>query len=74
MISDTGRGIGTELLPRVFDRHVQARAPGSPAGSGRGLAITKRIVEAHGGSVVIQTTIGAGTIAIVKLPRAKSSA
>ncbi len=69
-ISDTGRGIGAEVLPCVFDRHVQARAPGSPAGSGLGLAITKRIVEAHGGSVSIHSTVGAGTTAIVKLPRA----
>ena len=69
-VSDTGRGISPDLLPRVFDRHVHGGQTGAEAGSGLGLALVKRIVEAHGGRVVIQSERGLGTTALVTLPAA----
>ena len=70
-VSDTGRGISPDLLPRVFDRHVHGEEAGSKVRSGLGLAIVKRIVDAHGGNVFIQSTPGAGTTAMVTLPIAR---
>jgi two-component system sensor histidine kinase BaeS len=57
-VTDTGEGIPAELLPRVFERFV--KGAGSP-GSGLGLAIARDIVTAHGGTLEIQSTLGAGT-------------
>lgn len=73
-VSDTGSGISTELLPRVFDRHVHGESATTEAGSGLGLALVKRIVEAHGGKVVIQSDPGRGTTALVTLPSASPGA
>ncbi len=64
-VRDTGSGIPPELLPTVFDRFV--KAPGSP-GSGLGLAIAKDLVEAHGGHVVAESTLGQGTTIRFGLP------
>jgi signal transduction histidine kinase len=57
-VTDTGEGIPAELLPHVFERF--ARGPNSP-GSGLGLAIAHDIVKAHGGSLTVVSTLGAGT-------------
>jgi PAS domain S-box-containing protein len=52
-VSDTGRGISTEFLPRVFDRFSQAESGStrSHGGLGLGLAIVRQLVELHGGTV-----------------------
>ena len=47
-VSDEGRGVAPELLPRLFDKHAGS---GSKAGYGLGLAICKGLVEAHGGRI-----------------------
>jgi PAS domain S-box-containing protein len=56
-VRDSGVGITTELLPRVFDRFVQGDAgPTHPSrGLGLGLAITKHIVDAHGGTITVES-------------------
>jgi signal transduction histidine kinase len=59
VVRDTGPGIAPESVPRLFDRYWQARAT-SRAGVGLGLYIVKGIVDAHGGSVHVETTPGAG--------------
>ncbi|HKF75752.1 MAG TPA: HAMP domain-containing sensor histidine kinase [Candidatus Dormibacteraeota bacterium] len=66
-VADTGEGIPPELLPHVFERFV--RAEGSP-GSGLGLAIARDVVTAHGGSIDIDSSPGAGTTVRVSLPAA----
>jgi signal transduction histidine kinase/ActR/RegA family two-component response regulator len=74
-VRDTGRGIGVEMLPHVFDAFAQARQPSdrSQGGLGLGLAIVKSLVEAHGGSVVLQSEgEGRGTACLVTLPVAAS--
>ncbi len=59
-VADTGHGIPPEYLPSIFDRFI--RVPGAPSGgAGLGLAISKSIVEAHGGQIVVQSTVGHGT-------------
>ncbi len=59
-VTDTGRGIPPEYLPRIFDKFI--RVPNAPSGgAGLGLAISKQIVEAHGGRIVVQSSPGHGT-------------
>ncbi|MGA8015892.1 MAG: HAMP domain-containing sensor histidine kinase, partial [Candidatus Dormiibacterota bacterium] len=66
-VSDDGEGIPAALLPRVFDRFV--KGPGS-TGSGLGLAIVRDLVEAHGGTVTVDSAEGRGATFRITLPRA----
>jgi PAS domain S-box-containing protein len=70
-ISDTGQGISPEFLPYVFDRFRQADQTTTrrQAGLGLGMAITKHLVELHGGTIRAESPgEGQGTTFIVKLP------
>jgi two-component system, chemotaxis family, CheB/CheR fusion protein len=72
-ISDTGRGIGADFLPHVFDRWSQADAyeTRSKPGLGLGLSIVQSLVELHGGTVgVASPGEGQGATFTVLLPRA----
>ncbi len=75
-VSDTGSGIDAEHLPHIFDRfyRVTGRDPkASPEkGLGLGLSFVSWIVKAHGGSVEVESTFGAGTIFSVRLPKART--
>jgi PAS domain S-box-containing protein len=66
-VTDTGPGIAPEQLPFVFDRYWQA-TPGDRHGVGLGLPIAKGIVEAHGGTIGVESTPGAGTTFWFTLP------
>ena len=68
-VRDTGIGISRENLGRVFDRFWQAKRE-SRASAGLGLAIARSIVEAHGGSIAVESTEGAGTEFRFTLPAA----
>ena len=59
-VSDTGAGMAEEDLPHVFDRYWQVHRAGR-AGAGLGLAIARGIVEAHGGTISVSSTLGAGS-------------
>jgi len=65
-ISDTGSGIADEIKDRIFDPFFTTRTSGE--GSGMGLAIVKRIVEQHKGTIAVQTEVGVGTTVTVTLP------
>src|SRR5262245_47898076 len=60
-VRDTGAGIPPDQLHRIFDKFYQAdnQADARAAGTGLGLAIAKQIVEAHGGSITCDLTLGA---------------
>lgn len=70
-VEDSGVGIAAEDLPRIFERFYRVESSRSRqyGGSGLGLAIAREIVEAHGGSISIQSRQGRGTIVRFSLPR-----
>lgn len=67
-VADTGSGIEPDFLPRVFERFVSSGNGSGRRGTGLGLPIVKAIVEAHGGAVEIQSTLGVGTTVTIRLP------
>jgi signal transduction histidine kinase len=71
-VADTGCGIASHQLPRVFDRFWQA-PEGKRRGAGLGLPIVKGIVEAHGGRIWVQSTPGQGTTFFFTISRAQSA-
>lgn len=68
-VSDKGDGISPEDLPYIFDRFYQAKNENSTheEGSGIGLALCKKIMELHGGDIVLESELGKGTTSIVTL-------
>jgi NtrC-family two-component system sensor histidine kinase KinB len=70
-VRDTGPGIPPELRRHLFERFAQWSVNGSEPGSaGLGLAIAREIVEAHGGRIFVDSTVGKGTCFTVELPAA----
>jgi signal transduction histidine kinase len=67
-VRDTGAGIASEWLPRIFDRFVPGDGP--EAGFELGLAIVGELVQAHGGTIAVQSEVGRGTTFTVDLPAA----
>jgi two-component system, OmpR family, sensor kinase len=67
-VSDTGVGIAAADLPHVFERFYRADQSRSSANHGLGLAISKAIVEAHGGMIDISSQEKVGTTFTVRLP------
>ena len=68
-VSDTGRGIPADVRPRLFDPYV--RASDAPyQGTGLGLSIAKGIVEAHGGTIGLESTPGRGSAFHFTIPLA----
>ena len=63
-ISDEGSGISEEVLPRIFEPFFTTKAKGA----GLGLAVVKRIVEDHGGRIVVSSLVGSGTTFEIRLP------
>ena len=74
-VRDTGAGIAASQLPHLFRRFYQAdnQEKASARGTGLGLAISKEIVEAHGGTITVQSSVGAGTTFTVIIPATVSA-
>ena len=74
-VSDTGVGIPSADLERVFERFYRVDASRSrtedPGGTGLGLPIARQIARQHGGEIRLQSVVGEGTTAIVTLPLAE---
>jgi len=70
-ISDNGFGINEEHLPRIFDEfyRVDGRRNAPIKGSGLGLSIVKRLVEAHGGMIDVESRFGEGTTFRIGFPK-----
>jgi signal transduction histidine kinase len=66
VVADTGAGIPADVLPRVFDPYFTTRTDGL----GLGLTIARRIVEAHGGAIELDSQAGRGTRVRLRLPAA----
>jgi signal transduction histidine kinase len=70
-IRDEGPGILPQDLPRIFERFYKGdrvRTRSTASGTGLGLAIAKHLVEAHGGTIRAESTLGQGATFIVTLP------
>ncbi len=63
-VTDTGTGIPPENLERIFKMYYTTKTDGT----GIGLALVRRVVELHHGSVEFLSTVGRGTTVIVRLP------
>lgn len=73
-VSDTGIGIPQEDLPHIFDRYWHSRRTSRSAGAGLGLAIARGIVEAHGGRIWVESSVGEGSTFHFTLPIASAAA
>jgi two-component system sensor histidine kinase BaeS len=69
-VADEGPGIAANDRNRIFDRGV--RLDDSKPGSGLGLSITRAIVEAHAGTIVVDSTVGKGTLVTITLSTSQS--
>jgi CheY-like chemotaxis protein len=68
-VSDTGVGIGPDDQAIVFEEFTQVGDPAArQPGTGLGLALTRRLVEAHGGRIEVESTLGSGSRFTVYLP------
>jgi PAS domain S-box-containing protein len=63
-VTDTGRGIAPEHLPKIFDPFFTTKSKGL----GLGLAITLKIMKGHGGTIEVESIVGEGTTFILNLP------
>ena len=69
-VMDTGIGIATRDLSRLYRSFEQLTLPSGdrPGGTGLGLALTKRLVEMHGGTIDVESELGVGTTFTVRIP------
>ncbi len=68
-ITDNGSGISQDAIEHVFDRFYQANTVESTVGTGIGLALSKGIVDAHKGKIKVESSLGKGSVFIVRLKK-----
>ncbi len=69
-ISDSGSGVPKELLGKLFDPFFTTKGTG---GTGLGLSVSYGIIQAHGGTIKVESALGAGTTFIITLPFSQSN-
>jgi signal transduction histidine kinase len=67
-VRDTGVGIAPDEIPRIWDRLFRGDRSRTERGLGLGLSLVKAIVEAHGGTVTVESDAGKGSTFAVSLP------
>ena len=73
-ISDTGCGIAPQELPKVFEKFFRGEStPSGVRGAGLGLAIVKSLVELHGGTIGVESTVGQGSAFFFTVPTSQTS-
>jgi two-component system sensor histidine kinase VicK len=71
-VKDTGIGISREDLPHIFEGFYRGRdVQTTIAGHGIGLAVSRQIIEAHGGSITAESELGKGSTLVIRLPAIK---
>ncbi len=70
-VQDTGIGIAPQEVERLFERFYKSDKARRSDGTGLGLAIAKHIVQAHGGSIGVESTVGEGALFRIVLPNRK---
>lgn len=67
-VADTGKGIPTEYLPRIFEKFFRVPGQSVGVGTGLGLAIVREIVAAHAGTITCESKVGSGTTFHLQFP------
>jgi signal transduction histidine kinase len=68
-VADTGCGIASQDLPHVFDPFFTTKHESTEhVGTGLGLSIVHQIIQEHGGTVQVRSTVGKGTVFLITLP------
>jgi signal transduction histidine kinase len=67
-VRDHGLGIDEDELPHMFKRFFRAKTAAGIAGTGIGLDLSRKLVEAHGGTVSVESRASVGSVFTVKLP------
>lgn len=70
-IRDSGVGISEEDIPHIFEGFYRAKSGQTMTGQGIGLAVSRQIVDAHNGSITVESVLGKGTTFVVSLPLSK---
>ena len=68
-VKDTGIGISSEDLPRIFERFYRCDQSRSEAGTGLGLSLARAIAKAHGGDIAVASRPGEGSAFTVTIPK-----
>jgi signal transduction histidine kinase len=72
-IVDRGGGIGPDELPRIREPYFRGKSSKGTSGAGLGLYFVERIVEAHGGQLLLESDVGKGTRVIIDLPKSRDA-
>lgn len=67
-IKDSGIGIAAEDIPHIFEGFYRGKSGQEMSGHGIGLAVSRQIADAHGGSIAVESELGKGTTFVVSLP------
>lgn len=76
VVRDSGTGIPKDALPHIFDAFYTTKSgpdDSGKGGTGLGLAACKEIIDAHGGRIRVQSTLGRGTAFVIRLPIAEDA-
>lgn len=76
-VRDSGQGISKEALPKIFDAYYSSKSgpdATGKGGTGLGLAVCREIIEAHRGRIRVESTVGKGTMFVLRLPTASPAA